>query len=78
MRFVIASLSLPAVALAQPFPIVRIADTSTLVPGTSTHFKLFNYPSAGQGVVGFSGTSSTILNPGFRRVPTAVLAARCR
>ncbi|MCC6659816.1 MAG: hypothetical protein IT437_02905 [Phycisphaerales bacterium] len=54
----------PTVVVAQPFPIMRIADTSTTIPGTPAHFALFNAPSAGNGVVGFSGTSSVILNPG--------------
>ncbi|MCC6659814.1 MAG: hypothetical protein IT437_02895 [Phycisphaerales bacterium] len=54
-----------APVFAQPFPILRIADTSTIIPGTTTPFALFNYPSAGSGVVGFSGTSSVILNPGI-------------
>ncbi|MCC6661502.1 MAG: hypothetical protein IT437_11520 [Phycisphaerales bacterium] len=54
----------PAVAVAQPFPIIRIADTSTAIPGTSSHFALFNGPSINNGIVGFSGTSSLLLNPG--------------
>ncbi|MCC6661503.1 MAG: hypothetical protein IT437_11525 [Phycisphaerales bacterium] len=61
----ILSFLIAAPGLGQPLAIVRIADTSTIIPGTTTPFALFNYPSAGDGVVGFSGTSSVILNPGM-------------
>ena len=37
----------------------RIADTNTLVPGSSAPFQNFNIPSIGDGVVGFAGFATT-------------------
>ncbi|MFM9994272.1 MAG: hypothetical protein ACKVU4_00565 [Phycisphaerales bacterium] len=49
--------------LAQPWSFTRIADTSTIVPGSSVPFSVFELPSIDGGIVAFPGYAGTTSGP---------------
>ncbi|MFM9994270.1 MAG: hypothetical protein ACKVU4_00555 [Phycisphaerales bacterium] len=51
----LAAAACAASAEAQPWSYTRIADSNTLIPGTSSTFDTFNLPSIRGNVVGFAG-----------------------